>query len=444
MAGILNRAVTKSGATAYQDHVDPKKFHYMPNRIDTVIGQTLQSFECKYYGIGEKPYYVKTGSKIRDVSGGTVSGQAVPDITEEQHASLLKEIGKVYKIDDAYLSPLTVEKAKIQPVFAGAVAAAGEGSSSTFPDTFQFGSSFNFNISSGNSLFPQLVAVSNVGQEADVSSFIAANFQGIAKLYGDPWTARITADLSEIWSYVRNKGEAGVSAGWLNFGAAWDKVAQELVKNNIVKIEYREGTGGEEFGRNLLESTRKLFDAINAQITAGEGMFKFPPNPDPQQPPEGSKSWGSSLLPFSVSANLSFSSNSFKKEIKFDQEISFTGIREIPVVSSMNLSAVCGSKTKGMFLDVGDAKNKCVDANTMDGWQRRMSAETKLKSKKTQEYEQMFISNKITFEQYQQLLAFLDTQTLSEAADARGNPISEARAIAAHDEVVSKFILNRR
>lgn len=444
MAGKLNTAIAAAGVTAYQDHIDPKKFHYMPNRVDSVLGETLKSFECKYYGIGGDAFYKRVDGASYNVSGGTVTGQAVPDMTAEQKSVLLKEIEKVTKISDPYLAAITVDNGTIQPVFANAVAAEGEGSSSTFPSKFQFGSQFNFAVASGNSLFPQLVAVSNSAQKTDVSSFISTNFYGTTKLYGDPWTALIKADLSQVWEYVRNKGDAGVSAGWLSFGAAWDNIAQELKKESIITMEFREGTGGDEFGRSMLEATRKVFEAINGQITAGEGMFKFDPNPTPQEPPKREGNWGSSLLPYTLSVNLSFSKNSLKQGIKFSEEVSFTGIRDVPVISSMNLSGICDRNTVGMFMDVQHARNGCIDAETMAGWDKRLRAEQTAKTKKTQEYEEMFIAGKITFDQYEKLLALLATRTLTEALNAKGDRLSVEAASAALDDETFKYGLFRR
>ncbi len=442
MAGVLNRSVAKSGATAYQDHLDPQKFHYMPNRIDSILGETIRDFGVEYYGIGADAFYKNVDGVMKNVSGGVVHGQVVPDITPTQRADLLDEINKAYGIE-AYLVPLNVDNAAVQPVFANAVAAEGQGSSSTFPSTFQFSSSFNFAIASGNSLFPQLVAVLNSEKEEDVGSFIGANFTGTTKLYGDPWKAHIRADLSQVWDYVRSKGEATLSAGWLNFGAAWDDVAQELKRNSIIEMDFIEGSGGAEFGRNMLEATRKVFEAINAQITAGEGMFRFEPNTTPEAP-KSEGSWGSSLLPYGVGVNLSFASNSFEQSIIFEETVSFTGFVDLPLMTSMNLSAVCDRKTVGMFLDVQTGKNSCITPEIMKGWNERAKNELRAKKKVIDDLYQMFIGKVITFKEYQEQLAWINLQTWSDPADREGNRISLDQARANFNSLIERAVLKRR
>ncbi len=439
MAGKLNKSVAADGVIAYQDHTDPKKFHYMPARIDAVLGQTLRDFQCKYYGIGSKPNWVHTtGSNWLDVSGGVLNGQAVPDITETQKKAILQEIVKVYQIDDPYLVPLTLYDAKVAPVFAKSVQEIGGNGSVNFPSEIQFGNSFNFNISSGNSLFSQLVASQTIGDHS-TGSDIGINISGKLNLYGDPWTARIRADLSQVWSYVRDQVEGGLSLGWFNFGVGYDSIAQDLQKKNIIQIEYIEGSGSEEFGRSLLDATRKVFEAINAQITTGEGMFKFEPNPNPQQPIDPKNSWGASLLPWSVSLNMSFTRNSFKQSIIFDETVSLKGFVKIPVNTSMNLAVLCAPQTCGLFYDATLDKNECITPEKLQAFFNRAAQELKLKNEKLEEYEQSLINGKITFESYEKLVALMNDRTFSEKTSDGKLHISQEEAIANFEEEVRKY-----
>jgi hypothetical protein len=439
MAGVLNKSIAADGVTAYQDHTDPRKFHYMPARIDAVLGETIRDFECKYYGIGAKPNWVHTiGSNWLDVSGGSVSGQAVPDITAAQKQEILKQIQKVYNIDDPFLVPLILNDVKVAPVFAKSAQEMGGNGSATFPNAIQFGNSFNFTIDSGNSLFPQLVARATVGGHA-TGSDIGINISGKLKLYGEPWKVRIVADLQQVWSYVRDQVAGDVTLGWFNLGFNYDKIAQELQKKNIVKVTYIEGSGGEDFGRSLLEATRKVFEAINAQIVSGEGMFKFDPNPQPQQPPDN-KSWGASLLPWSVNLNMAFVRNSFNQSIQYDETVSFTGFVDIPVNCSMNLAVLCGPLTKGMFFDATIGKDECITPQKLDDFFQRAHKELAAKNAKLEEYEQALMNGKIDLKTYEQLVAMMNNRTFTEQTQDGVTIISQEEAIANFDEEVRKYL----
>ncbi len=368
MGAVLNRSVAKDGVLAYQDNAAAEKFHYLPCRIDAIPRETLREFDVTYYGINPKPYYVSFGGTLQESCvGGGVSGRAVPDITTVQREAILEEINKQFKIPEANLTPLEVANVKVQPVFAQTIASMGEGSGSAFPSTLKFGSTFNYNISSGNSLFAEMAGSYVEGSEAKETPTIGVNISGEAELYGDPWKAKISCDLSQVWEYTRTQVSAGISLGWINLGPQSDKISQSLVREGIVKIEYIEGSGGTEFGRQLLESTKVLFEKINAQAASGEGFFKFEPNPAPQEPPKKDESWGAKLLPWTASLNVGYGSNTFSQKISFNEEVSFTGKVLIPVFSSMNLALPCGPDTEQYFNDIQEKKIGCISKKKSDG-----------------------------------------------------------------------------
>lgn len=422
MTGRLNKSVVADGVIAYQDRENPRKFHYMPARIDAVLNSTLNNFKVQYYGIGEKPHWVKGNTEYLNLCGGIVSGQAVLDITTTQRESILKEIERVYRVDEPFLTPLILKDAEANPVFAKTPQEIGGGGSLDWPREIQFGSSFNFNIDSGNSLFPQLVARSIVGGDGQlVGSDIGINISGTVQLYGDPWTARITADLSQVWSYVRSQVRSHATIGWFNLdNASYERITQELYRNNIIKVEYIEGTGGKEYGRQLLESTRVVFQAINNQILAGEGIFKFKPNPDPQQPPESEgtwrseETWAGESLPYQVSVNMSFQKQSFEQSIHFEQEISYTGVIDIPVHSSMNLGGLCGPQTSSMFHDITEGTQGCYTAEKDDAFVKRVNKELDAKAERQDYFWNLFLASRITFSQYQELMAMTNNQVFTE------------------------------
>lgn len=422
MAPVLNRSAAKNGVIAYQDKQDASLFHYLPARIDAVVGETLREFAVKYYGIGAKPYFVDFGNgRSESVVGGILSGKAVPDITDRQRADIIEEITKVFQVEAPHLTPLEITGVKVQPIFARSITEMGERSNADFPSTVKFGSSFNYQVASGNSLFAELVGSSMVGQSATTAPEFAVNFSGAATFYGDPWKARIRADLSRVWEYVRKKVDVGAELGWFNLGVKTDDITQSLINDGVVEIEYLEGTGGQAFGRQLLETTKALFEAINKQIVGGEGFFRFEPNPEPQPLPEGDKrSLGASLLPWTVSVNVSNASNSFSQSISFEETISFTGTLEVPVAGSMTLAVPCSSDNVGSFYDMQNKRAGCITAEMADGLQRRMAKERQAKNEYLATLRASMAAGKITLETFKALVDEANTVSFTETLDIDG------------------------
>lgn len=422
MAPVLNRSAAKNGVIAYQDKQDSNLFHYLPARIDAVMNETLREFAVKYYGISTKPYFVDFGNgRSESVVGGILSGKAVPDITEQQRGNILEEITKVFQVQDPHLVPLEVTGVKVQPIFARSITEMGERSNADFPSTIKFGSAFNYQVASGNSLFAELVGSSLVGQSSTTSPEFAVNFNGMATFYGDPWKARIRADLKQVWEYVRSKVDVGAELGWFNLGVQTDDITQSLINEGVVEIEYLEGTGGQAFGRQLLETTKALFEGINKQVVGGEGFFKFAPNPDPQPLPEGDKkSLGASLLPWTVSVNVTDVSNTFSQSIMFTETISFTGTLEVPVAGSMTLALPCSSGNVGSFYDLQDKRPGCITAAMSEGLQKRIAAERKAKNVYLATIRESLLNGKINLETYKVLVAEANTISYTETLGADG------------------------
>jgi hypothetical protein len=417
MGAVLNKRVGEDGVLAFQDDKDPNMFHYMPSRIDAILGETLRTMKVTYYGISKTPYYVDTGNQnYQSCVGGVLSGQAIPDITAPQRKNITKAISEKYPdVKNLNLVPLMLREVEIQPVFAQNLIPSSP-TNSTFPKDVQFGNQFNYSVSSGNSLFATMVGGINPGM--DENPDFGINISGETDFYGDPWEAKITCDLSQVWNYTRTKVSAGLQLGWLNVGVDVDAISQELIKNNIIKMEYKEGSGGDKFGMQLLESTRTVFEAISALVTKGEGLFRFEPNPEPQELPSGD-SWGAQLLPWSMSINTAYASNYFNQTNHFEQTVKFTGKVIYKVTASMNLAVTCNSNTADLFLDLQLGKNGCATISKTEGLQARMQAESAAKSKKIAEYFKKLEDGIYTPEQYATLLKILNTINLTESAKTR-------------------------
>lgn len=421
MPGRLNVSCAADGVIAYQDTENVNTFHYFPARIDAVEDETLIDFSVKYYGINKDPYWADLGNRnYQSVVGGLVSGQAVADITKSQRDAITKEIRRIFKLkdkDEVNLVPLVLKDVEVQPIFAQSIVEMGNNSGTTFPKNFQIGTQFGFNISSGNSLFTELVG-SEGSIDRQTSPDIGVNFYGNAELRADKWIAKFEADLSQVWKYTRDKVSASVKLGWINIaGAEYDKIVQELIKTNIVKVTYIEGGGGKEFGRALLESSKALFEAINAQVTSGEGIFKFEPNPKPQEPSEGKDSLGGELLPWALNLNMSFGRESFTQKIAFEQTITFEGNVDVAYNGNMSLALTCNAKTAKYFYDLQTTREGCITAEKRAGLQSRIKTETGAKDKKVLLYMGKVESGEWDTKKFAEMLAVLNTINLTESTD---------------------------
>ncbi|MBN3835044.1 trypsin-like peptidase domain-containing protein [Burkholderia sp. Ac-20344] len=417
MVARLNRSCAKDGVIAYQDSESLETFHYFPTRIDPVSGETIRNYEVKYYGINAKPYFIDVGNRnYQSVVGAVVSGQGVADVTKKQRDAIVAEAKRKYKVKNVSLVPLVLEDVTVQPIIATDVVEIGGRSSITFPEHFQVGTQFGFNVSSGNSLFAELVGLQG-SDEQKSNPDIGVNFYGTCELLADPWVAELTADLSQVWEYTRSQFGASARIGWLNIGSAsFDKITQDMQKKGIVKIKYIQGGGGKEFGWQLLESTKTLFEAINQQAAAGEGLFKFEPNPTPQEPPSpSSDGLGAGLLPYSVSINMSFASNTFKQSIEFKNRVEFEGRLPVAFNGNMALALPCTASTQSHFYDLQLKAAGCITKTKSDGLQSRIRKEVAAKDKKVLEYLKKVEDGTWTVQQFSEMLELLNTINLTES-----------------------------
>ncbi|MDN3259903.1 hypothetical protein QWJ26_08815 [Streptomyces sp. CSDS2] len=427
MTGKLSRSVAADGVIAYQDHEDLQKFHYFPARID-VTKETLPEYRVQYYGIGAKPYWVAlSGGKVVSEVGGILSGKAVAEITQTQRKNILAEITKVYSVKSPRLVPLQISNATVEPIFAKHIVQKGGDASFVFPSTFTIGGQFNYQVGTGNSLFGELIA--NEVENEQPNPDFAVNLYGETELYGDPWEAEITADLSQVWSYTRKQVGADIALGWFDLGSSIDKITQDLIAKGHVKIKYIQGSGGPEFGWALLETTKTLFEEITRQAAAGEGIFKMEPNPEPKEPPKNEK-FGASKTPWHVSVNLAFGSEDFTQLRKFKHTLEFHGRVTVPVTSSMSLAMTCSSSTVSHFYDLQMKKSECVTKAKSDALDARLKKATDAIAKKQKEYHEKVMSGQWTPSEYREMMELLYEYPPTETAKmvgtkADGTPIFE-------------------
>jgi hypothetical protein len=416
MSARLTRGTSVDGVIAYQDHVEPSQFHYLPARGDCVLGDTLNNFEVDYWGINAMPYYVQTGNDLINSVGGILSGQARLDISATQRTNIVNQIKQDFGIASPSLLPLSMTDVKVQPVIAQNAVDLGPDGRVTFPgqkagESLQFGQSFVYNISAFNSLFATLAA--GTSNSPVPRPTFGINVYGTVEFIGEPWKAKITCDLSQVWSYTRTQVSASGGWGWFSFGASYDKIVQDLVKNKIIKIEYEEGQGDPGEGRIFLDMAKKIFEAINQQALNGDGFFKFEPNPNP---PPG-QSGGGGGWPWSVSLNGGYTSSSFRQSIQFTEEMTYKGRIHVPMGSSMVLAVGCGDGTSKYFQDLQNTKQPCLTQVKLDGLQTRLKAEADAKRKKALEYLQKLEDGIWTPEKYRTMISILKTITLTEGAN---------------------------
>lgn len=410
------------GVDVFQDAGDSNQFYFVPSSCDLVLGETLKNFKTTYWGIG-KPFYVKLSTgQVKSVQGAIVSGTGVFDITDGQRKSVLAEIKKIYGISNPLLKKLALKNITVQPIFAENTLEFGQNSDVKFPTTISIGNDFNFLLSTGNNLFGQVVAKSEPNWRVTPNSNFGINVVGEAEFIGAPWKATVRADLSQVWKEVRQKYSASLKIGWFKIGSAeFNDLSQELIKKQIIKFDLEEGSlDNEKYGRQIFEAIRKVLETVNSQAMAGDGYFKFEPNPRTSEVRNGDDGkftgwWG-------LSINGAYNSAHFKQSINFEETISYKGrfLSKIPM--SLTLVVNCSPATESMFIDLTNSSERCVTDDKALETNRRLEAEAKAKNIKILDLEIKYAEGKITSEQYDKLLALYNQYTFTEDFNAVPSP----------------------
>lgn len=427
MAPKLSAGVSVKGSIAYQDDADPKTFHYFPSAPRLTLEDNLEAFSAKYWGIGER-YYAEnpdTG-EINSLVGATISGQVIFDNTSAERERLINEIVSVYGIDKPRLTPMRLLNTSVLPVFASKTLGVADDGESTFPAIAEIGSSVVYNVANGRGKFAQLFAnVVAAGGEGLPNPDFALSIEGDVDYVADPWKVVIKADLQQVWQFVREQFSVSAQIGWFNLGgASYEKVMQDLQKNQIVTIKYTEGSpDNKNPGVQLFEQGKLLFEAINQQISAGEGLFKLEPNPDPPPPPKG----GGSILPWSFSVSGSYQSQYFKQSIHWERELEYSGraLRRSP--SSIVLAVSCGPSTKGYFYDLADPSTPCITKEKMTRMQDRLKLEKEKQTVVVKAASKDLNDNKISNKDYDRVMGYLQNNSLSEDVEATSESVSSLR-----------------
>ncbi|MBJ3793547.1 hypothetical protein I8J38_34215, partial [Bacillus sp. OA1] len=165
---------------------------------------------------------------------------------------------------------------------------------------------------------------------------------------------KASADLSQVWNYVRKKFSVGVKVGWFRLGkASYEKIMIDMHREQIIKLEFIEGSlDTEQFGRQIFEIGKDLLSSLNVE----NEFFKFEPLPNPANPQDSQDSiygWG-------VSMNAGYVDIEIKQSIHWEKEISYTGNFKVDVPSSMALAVSCNDESKQHFDDLGNPQVPCI------------------------------------------------------------------------------------
>ncbi|OPA26141.1 hypothetical protein [Bacillus cereus] len=414
MGAKLNQHITTQGVTAYQDDADPTVFHYYPANAQCKLGETLTEFKVTYWGIGPQ-YIAQIGDQYYDAVGAILAGRASVDVTEDQRTAITEAIREKYGVDPK-ISPLTLSTVKVKPVFAGITLKLEEGDK-IFPESLQFGSSFAFLVGCPqNSLYANFVG-NKTGTEEVANPSFAINVEAQAEFVGDPWKAHITADLSQVWSYVRRRFSVGVKVGWFRIGkAAFEKVIVDMHREKIISLDFIEGSlDTEQYGRQIFEMSKEMLSELNKE----NDFFKFEPVPDPSNPQESIYGWG-------VSLNAGYVEIDIKQSMKWEREISYTGRFKLSVPSSMSLAVGCNNETKQHFDDLGNSEEPCITQPKMKELQDRYKIELKkienLKDKLMERYIAGDIDDAEYFKKYNIITGRTSVPTHEPDSDADAAP----------------------
>lgn len=411
MTAFINATTSGFGVQVYQDHEQKDQFFYVPLRADLVLGQTLKDFSVNYWGIGDE-YLVGSGNEIYSSFGAVLAGNAAIDITDNQRKKITQKIVTEFEVENPKLAPLRLRSVSIDPVFAQNTLNVGENGDIKFPADLQFGSSFNYLIGSGNSLFANFVAAQGQGDDVVANPSFGVNVSAKAEFRGEPWEARIEVDLSSFWKEVRKKVAGSAKFGWFKIGASeYNKIVKDLEREKIVKITFTSGSLDlSEFGSQIFEMGKILAEAINSN--QGGDFFKFQPNPDEKASlldisPRG---FLSSLSPWSVSINASYNEESFTQKIMFDETISYVGNFEASVPSSMVLAVVCNNGTDQYFNDLASAE-PCITPEKLRVLQKRLAIARDERDAELSRLKGLLETQQITIEIYNLLKSELDGRT---------------------------------
>jgi hypothetical protein len=112
--------------------------------------------------------------------------------------------------------------------------------------------------------------------------------------------------------------------------------------------------------------------------------------------------------------NGGYSAAHFTQERRWHQEVNYTGHFVSPVAMSATLAVDCGPQTKQFFQDLGNTSEPCITQDKIDIFQTRSARERRAKNQKLAALNDRLANGQITPEAYDRLLAFYNTNTITD------------------------------
>jgi hypothetical protein len=421
----FTKGTAVAGVIAFQDDADPAQFFWIPGRVDLALGTNLTSFKTQYWGIGPVHWAQDSTGAIYSIVGAILSGSANLDIVDSQRSALVAEIKKAYGVANPKLLPLSLKNVKVVPILDAQTLSLGKNDVTlSFPSTYQFGTNLQYSIGTGNSLFAQVVGARDATDNTITANpTFGVSIVGDAEFVGDPWTAEVKCDLSQVWEQTRTKVSASVSLGWFRIGSAdYANTVQDLQKSGACKFDMKEGSlDNEKYGRQIFDMVKKVYEEVNKKATDGDGFFKFEPNPQAGDPAGGG---ASSWWPWSVSVNGGYSHAYFKQAISYSDTVSYTGRFPYTMAASMVLAVNCNNATSSHFVDLGDASQPCITQKKIDTFNARLKCEAAAKRPKLLALEERLALGEITQAQYDRLLALYNRLSFCESIDRQNGELT--------------------
>jgi len=367
-----------------------------------------------HFGYG-KAYFVQTDQhQIRSASGGIISGTFSYDLSTQKRQELLEAIKKAFNVPNPRLLPIPLRSPRVTSVLLSGIFGQFGTVEQQIPAGFQIGPEIAFSAGSASSLFAQVLANAQVGQGIQPNPAFSLNVDAKAEFVGDPWTYNIDCNLSQVWKQVRKRAGSSLSLGWFKIGSAeYQSIFQDLNKDNVCKFTQVEGSlDTATYGRQMAETMKQIFQALNDQAVNGQNFFRFEPNPEAPQPSSGGG--GFSLFGWSFSVNMGYSESFFSQAITLRRTVTYTGRLEAPIAFSAVMAVACGPETKQLFADLGDTTESCITQAKIDTFQARAQREYAAKNKKILELSERLATGQINETTYEKLKALYDSMDFTD------------------------------
>ena len=402
MAPKFSAATSVRGVLAFQDDQDNNTFHYYPQHVEGRLNENLTKFDVTYWGIGEQALMDVDG-EIFDSVGAVLSGEAKIDITQEQRDAIVEEIKKDYHIEEPKLLPLSLTDVRVTPIFAEKALSFKNGDKQ-FPDTLQFGTSFNYLLGCAqNSTFASFIGAEGDSGELTTSSF-GINIVGKAEFVGDPWIVEVEANLSQVWKYIKKKYSGEGRLGWFKIADVdFQKTIVDMDKESAFSLKFKEGSlENEAHGRQIFDLGKQIFEGLDKN---GD-YFKFEPIPKV----DALGATGFFGLGWNVSINGSYLEAEITQTITYKNTINYQGRFKADMPASMSLGINCNAETANHFRDLIEIEEPCITPDKMKKFQaRRKKAHEEQESELKDAYND-YKSHKDDYETYMRRVRIIKGQ----------------------------------